>query len=75
MKNRELIEHLQKLDPEMVVYTAIDAEGNGYNEVYFEPTVMVAVKTNHGVEIMNDDEDELDDSGYDESDFQRVIVI
>lgn len=35
---KELIEHLQKLDQDAVVLTAVDDEGNGYNKVYYVPS-------------------------------------
>lgn len=77
MKNRELITLLQRMDPELETFTAIDAEGNGYNPVYFDPEVMVAVLNDEGkvIDVLNDDQMELEDSGYDESQFKRIIVI
>ncbi len=37
MTVKELIEHLQELGQDAIVFTAMDDEGNGYNEVYFDP--------------------------------------
>lgn len=38
MKVKELIEHLQKMDPEAEVYTAIDDEGNGFRQLFYAPS-------------------------------------
>lgn len=76
MKVKTLIEHLSKLDPEMDVYTAKDAEGNGYNQVYFEPTVMLTPTNDekHYVDEVFNEED-LNDCGYDEDELTRIVVI
>ena len=76
MNVRTLIEHLSKLDPELDVYTAVDAEGNSYNQVYFEPSVMFSPRdTNmHRIEEVFSEED-IEDSGYDVEDLVQVVVI
>lgn len=77
MKVRELVEHLLKLDQELEVYTAIDAEGNGYNSVYFEPSVSYAANINgrsREIEVFNDLE-EAEDGGYDEDDLTQIVII
>lgn len=72
----QLIEHLSKLKPELEVYTAIDEEGNGYNEVWFEPTVMLAMDEGRDVSIYNlDERDWLEEEGYDISEIREVVVI
>lgn len=50
---KELIKELLEMDQELEVWTAKDPEGNGYNPLYYSPTVMYTYK---------DDEDFIDGS-------------
>lgn len=76
MKVKDLVAHLLQLDQELDVYTAKDAEGNGYSQVYFEPTIMFTpTSTNkHYVEEVFDETD-IEDSGYDEDELSPIVVI
>jgi len=38
MKVKDLVKALQELDQELEVITAKDAEGNGYNSLYYLPS-------------------------------------
>lgn len=76
MNVRELIEHLSKLDPELEVYTAIDAEGNGYNSVHYTPGIMftpIEDKPYRLDEVF--DEDDIEDSGYELDELMQIVVI
>ena len=77
MTVQELIEKLKKFPPEMEVWTAIDDEGNGYNELSYDPTVMVTpIDSKYRTdEMLNDDPGELEESGYDPDELKRVIVL
>ncbi len=76
MNVRELIEHLSKLDPELEVYTAIDAEGNGYNSLYYTPGIMFAPKFPNMYRLDEVfDEDDIEDSGYELEELTRIVVI
>jgi hypothetical protein len=73
----ELLGMLRKFPPEMEVWTAIDAEGNGYNEMYYEPTVMVTpLDSKYSTDQMyNDEPGELEDCGLDPDEIKRVLVL
>ncbi len=78
MKVKELIEHLQKLPEDLAVYTAIDEEGNGYNETYFAPTVMWKIKDEDNVgftDVINAEQDELDFLELTRDDVIEIVVI
>lgn len=72
----QLIEHLSKLKPDLEVYTAIDDEGNGYNEMYFEPTVMLMRYDGRDAEMYStEDLDDLEADGVDISELVEVVVL
>ncbi len=76
MKVKDLVKHLLQLDQELEVYTAGDSEGNSYNSVYFEPTVMYAANAggnDRHMEVI--DESDLEDCGYDEDELTQIVVI
>jgi len=57
MKIRELIEALQKFDPELEVYASKDDEGNGYRKLTCEPaTGRVDPRETHYIESFYFDE-------------------
>jgi len=68
MKLKEYLENLQNLvkeKPEALEYlviSSIDSEGNGYNEVYYEPTLGFFDK--YEKEFMS--EESLEEEGYDD---------
>lgn len=82
----ELIEHLQTLPQDLLVITARDSEGNGYNVMYYAPSVVYVDKNEgkHGyVETVHADEDVTDDPedpelGWDKvysGDLERWVVV
>lgn len=77
MNVRELIEKLKLLDQDLEVYTAIDEEGNGYNSVYFDPTVMWA-RGERDADMEVSSEENFEDDYPDEEDrdeFRKIVVI
>lgn len=72
-----LIEALQELDQYLEVITAKDDEGNGYNSLYFAPTVMYANTDAMGWELWNSIEEWEDEYGEDEdyTDHLRPVVV
>lgn len=64
MTVEELIGHLKELPQDLQVITAKDAEGNGYNVLYYVPSV-VYVDANEGkhgyIEAVYGDEDVTED--------------
>ena len=76
MKVEELIKYLQKMPKDLVVYTAIDAEGNGYNETYFAPTIMWKLKDGGDfTDVINAEQEELDDLELTQDDVDEIVVI
>lgn len=69
---KELIEHLQKLDPELEVYTAKDEEGNGYNQTYFAPSEEYAFIDGREIDVLHPDDVGTE---YDKRDLTRIVVI
>lgn len=66
MKIKDLIEQLQKLDPELLVVLSKDEEGNGYSELaYIEPNS----RFSEGEVSPNILTEELDEEGWSEEDF------
>lgn len=51
MKVKDLIEQLQKCDPEAIVLTAKDDEGNGFNEVYYNITPSLYIDDGGDIEV------------------------
>lgn len=72
MNVRELIKHLNDLPGNLQVYTAIDAEGNGYNSFEWAPTVMYADKDGHELIVFNTME-EAEEEGYPAA--EEVVII
>ncbi len=67
MKVRELIELLQRQDPERIVILAIDEEGNGFSPVHqVEPAMYLDGET--GLEALTP---ELEDQGYSDEDVMQ----
>lgn len=62
MKIKELVAHLLEMDQELDVYTAKDAEGNGYNRVNYEPEVRFILEEDVGSHYL--------DSAYDPEDWK-----
>lgn len=77
MNVKELIEALQELPEDLVVYTAIDEEGNGYNKTYFAPTIMWKIKDadGHYISVINAEQDELDFLELTRDDVEEIVVI
>jgi hypothetical protein len=74
LKVKELIECLQGLDPELEVYVARDAEGNGFNFCngaweYF------TTSTRPGAYFIDDVLAEEDVAEYEADDIRKVVVI
>jgi hypothetical protein len=70
---KRLIECLSQLDGDLEIYTAKDAEGNGYNPLYWEPGEEFALDTDYGVEIIH--ESDVEDGTYDIEDLKKVVVL
>lgn len=73
----ELIGHLEKFPGDLEVMTAIDAEGNGYNPLYYHP---ILSKWDEDSQMMGIVEltDELRASGYTEEDIPengKIVVV
>lgn len=78
MNVKEMIEALQELPEDLVVYTAIDEEGNGYNETYFAPTIMWKLKDKDKgffSDVINADQEDLDDLELTRDDVVEIVVI
>lgn len=76
MNVEELIEHLQKMPKDLNVYTAIDAEGNGYNETYFPPVIMWKLKEEEIFgDIISAEQENLDDLEITKDDVDEIVVI
>lgn len=77
MKFREYLENLQELTKEnpeildMEVIAAIDDEGNGYNEVYYTPTLGIFID---GEFIPENDEKYLEENEYTKKDFNAICI-
>lgn len=71
---KELIETLQKFDPDLEVITAKDEEGNGFNEVFIS---WIGVSFWNGEDIANEEDfvTDEDDWGPVRSDYRKVVVI
>jgi len=76
MKVKELIEHLQKLDQDLEVYTAKDAESNGYNSVYYEPGVLWARgDKDYDIEVCGEEDLESEYDEDERKEFRQIVVI
>ena len=77
MKVSEMIEYLKKLPQDAIVVTAIDDEGNGFNEVYNEsPTLGYFLNEDGGgfVSAEQVEESPEDYEHYTESGVQAVCL-
>jgi hypothetical protein len=81
MKVSELIGHLQKFDPELEVWTAIDDEGNGFNSVRYDPEERYVPKEDsyrsdecHTLEDLLD-EDPIFGGTPEIGDYKKVVLI
>ena len=76
MKLNEFLDNINKMvenDPnllELTVVTAIDSEGNGFEEVYYTPSPGVYIKREF--HQLNDDEE--DDYGYTVDDINAICI-
>ena len=80
MKVSEMIKNLQEFMEEngdIDCYYAVDDEGNGYKEVYYEPTLMYVDEDGGAYSIESIDEDRKDGYLTDEefAEFKKVCIV
>ena len=77
MKVKELIKQLQALkNDNLEVYSAIDDEGNGYNKLYYSPTIYYREKSATNSQLDSDSVRGADDmEDEDEKDFVKIVII
>lgn len=73
MKVSELIEHLQKLDPDLECIFSSDDEGNSFSYLNFEPTVLYGSKLEYN-EVNVCCQSDYEDLEEEEKAFYKKVV-
>jgi len=80
MKLNELIKYLQEIEktsPNLECYTAIDDEGNGYNKVFYEPSIYFVDKEDIKSNIIETiyTKEELKEEGESLKDYVKICIL